>query len=77
MQDLKKSKKADSFYLTCESGSELTILGCLCVLEYNPDSILLKLRGRKLLVTGKNLFLFGYDKDEIVIKGEITGAKWG
>ena len=63
----------ENFTVTLENDKNVWIDGCIAVLVYDDERIVLKLRKRNLTVTGSSLTLEAFSDRELCISGRITG----
>ena len=63
----------ENFTVTLENDKNVWVDGCIAVLVYEEEQIVLKLSRRRLTVTGSALTLEAFSDHEICISGRITG----
>lgn len=63
----------ENFTVTLENDRNVWVDGCIAVLVYEDERIVLKLSRRRLTVTGSSLTLEAFSGHELCISGRITG----
>ncbi len=64
----------ENFTVTLECDRNVWIDGCLAILVYERDRVVLRLSRRHLTVNGCDLFLKSYSSHELCISGKITSV---
>ncbi|MBR4745645.1 MAG: YabP/YqfC family sporulation protein [Clostridia bacterium] len=68
----KASDFADKFKIIMLSNSVVYVSGFLKILSYSDELIVLKVKSDELNIEGKKMNIKSLDKEEIIIKGNIT-----